>query len=445
MAEIVGDESPALQAAAEPSTTTGVFRNGSAWTVALLGLIAMLSSIDRQSFSAMLTPMKKELQVSDAMMGLLTGSAATLVYAIVALPLARLIDRTHRRNLLAIAVAIWSIATAACGFAVGFFQLLLARVVVGSAESGQMPASMSLVGDMFSARSRGAAVGVVYIGSALGFALGAALAGTLAESYGWRVALMVVGAPGVLLALLFFLSVREPVRGAQDGPGHTDAKENILQCLKRLSRIRTIYPFGIGWVLMGACNAGWLVWGQTLYVRVHHLTNAQAGQIFGSTIAFALFATLLGGPLTDFLSKRGSRWRMYYCFFIILLAAPVQAASVLAPTPGLAQLLMILYTLISGALTTVTTATYVSFSPPTMRAFMTAFMALCAAVLGGGGAPFLYGFVNDILTKTYGDQALRYTLLLSPGLLFLAGLMFLLSSRTLDRDVAAAAVATEAA
>ena len=443
MADLTGDDAPAavVATAAERPASAGL--GVRIWGVVLLGLIATVSSIDRQCFSALLTPMKRELNVSDLQMGILSGSAATLVYTLVALPLARLIDRSHRRNLLTGLVAVWSVATALCGFATGYLQLLFARFTVGAAESGQLPASMSMVGDMFPARNRGTAVAMVLFGSAMGFGLGAILAGALADRYGWRVAMMVVGGPGLLLAALFLFTVREPVRGAQDAPGHGQARESILQCLRRLSRIGTLYPFTVGWVLMGACNAGWLVWGQTFYVRVHHLSNAAAGAAFGVGVLGALPAAMVGGPLSDWLARRGARWRLYYCCAAISLAAPFQVATLLVENVAESSVLIFLYSLISGGVVAVGMATYVSFAPPTMRAFITAFMTLCSAVLGASVAPALYGGLNDALAKTYGDDSLRYTLLLSPALLVLAAVMFLVASRTVDHDVAAAALPPE--
>ncbi|HEY2659774.1 MAG TPA: MFS transporter [Caulobacteraceae bacterium] len=440
MAELAGAD----VMAASTVTTVGsgpaqLGRAARTWSVFTLSLVALLAAIDRQSFAVLLVPIQKDLHVSDAAMGALTGSAFAIVYAVIALPLARLADRTNRRNLLALAVAIWSAATAACGLSSSFVQLLMARIAVGSAESVQLPASLSLIGDMFPAQRRGTAISFMIIGSALGFALGAALAGALNDHFNWHATMMIVGLPGLVLAAVMFLTVREPPRGLQDGLG-VDAHhhETFITCIRRCMRIRTLYPFAIAWISLQMCFLGWLTWMPAFLMRVHHLSSTKMGAIFGAIIACATFASLLGGPLSDFLAKRGARWRLYYCCCAAALSVPVLAASTLVPTLGQCIACLVAYTLLSGGITAVGTAIYVSFAPPTMRGFLSAIMNLSSVLLGSGIAPFVFGAVNDVLKLSYGDQSLRYTLLLAPVMLAIAGVFFALSSRTVDQDVAAA-------
>jgi MFS family permease len=386
----------------------------------------------------LLGPIQKELHVGDAAMGVLSGSASAMIYAVVALPLARLADRTNRRNLLSLAVAVWSAATAICGVVGGYFQLLFARALVGSAESVQMPATVSLIGDMFPAVRRGAAIAAIIIGSALGFAAGSAIAGALSDTYGWRVAVMGVGGRGLVIAAILFFTVKEPKRGEQDGLARTQvAKRSLAQSLLRAARIRTLYPFALGWILLQGSYSAYLVWMPSFFTRVFHISATKMGALFGLTIACSTLAAFVAGPLSDILARRGARWRLYYCCLVIALGAPCIAGAALAPTLAVSFGWLLAYNFVGGGLSTVATVSYVSFSPPTMRAFISALMNLLAAVLGAGLAPPLYGLLNDHLKPTYGDQSLRYTMLLSPALMAVVGLLFLLSSRTFDRDVAA--------
>jgi len=417
---------------------SGTSRGSGAWGAFILALVALLAAVDRQTFSVLLVPIQKQIHVNDAAMGALTGAAFAIVYAVVALPLARLADRTNRRTLLAIAVAVWSAATMVCGLAGNFLQLLLTRVAVGSAESVQAPASMSMIADMFSARRRGTAIGVMTVGSALGFAGGSALAGFLNDRFNWHIALMAVGAPGLILGLVLLFTVREPVRGAHDGlSAAPTAQESLLQCVRRCMRIRTLYPFTIGWVCLQFCYSGWLTWVPAFLMRVDHLSASKMGAVFGSIIACAIAAALVAGPLSDWLAKRGARWRLYYCCGAMVLSIPLLMASTLVGSLGSTIGLLVAYTVVSGGITTVAAATYLSFAPPTMRGFMTAAMGLFAAILGAGAAPALFGAVNDVLKIHYGDQSLRYTLLLAPLAMTVAFVMFLIASRTLDDDVKA--------
>ena len=273
---------------------------GRVWATVVLSLVAMLAAIDRQSFSVLLVPIQKQIHASDVRDGCaLTGTAFAIVYAVVALPLARLADRTNRRNLLRHLGG--DLEHGDGGLRsdpnTNYLQLLIARIAIGSAESAQSPATMSMIGDMYAASRRGTAIAFLIVGSALGFAGGSALAGFLNDRYNWHVALMAVGAPGLLLALALFLTVREPVRGAQDGAAGTSVKaESLATCLRRLARIKTLYPFAAGIVFLNICFSGWLAWTPAFFIRVHHLSSTKMGAVFGGIIACATLAAFYRGP-----------------------------------------------------------------------------------------------------------------------------------------------------
>jgi MFS family permease len=367
---------------------------------------------------------------------MLSGSAFSLIYAFIALPLARLADRTNRRTLISIAVAIWSTATMLCGLASHFFVLLLARIGVGGAEAAQLPATMSMIGDIAPADRRGLPISILTAGSALGFAGGGLIAGILNDHFGWHVAMMVVGLPGLLLAAVMFLTVREPVRGAQETSAVTGSTpETLLQSLRRCASIRTLYPFAAGYVLINICFSGWLIWMPAFLMRVDHLSATKMGAVFGAIIACATIAALVGGPLSDRLAKRDVRWRLYYCAAAAILSVPLLAASTLLNGMQASLACLFAYTIVSGGLTTVTVATYLSVAPPSIRGIVTATMNILALGLGGG-LPVLFGAVNDVLKQTYGDQSLRFTLLICPLTMGLAAIMFLLGSRSIREDQA---------
>jgi len=415
-----------------------------AWTVTMLGVVAMLAAVDRNILSVLLVPIQKDLRVNDAAMGALSGTAMALVYATVALPMGRLADRVNRRNLLAGAIAAWSAATALCGVASGFFQLFLARIAVGAAEAAQPPATMSMIGDLYPAVRRGAAISVVIVGSTVGYSLGSFVAGVLNDHYGWRGAMMAVGLPGILVALLVRFTVPEPARGVQDGgAGAALPRDTLVQQLRQCARIRTFHPFVLGLVCMNMAFIGWLAWAPAFLMRVHHLSATQMSALFGIVVGGAALANMVAGVLTDWLARRGARWRLYYCCAVIVLVAPALAASTLVESLGASIACLLFYTLVSGGLTTVTTATYVSLAPPTMRAFVTALMLFCTFVFGAGLGPLLFGLLNDVVSRTQGDEALRYSMLLGPALLMAAGVFYLFASRTVDADTAAAGASND--
>ena len=405
------------------------------WTLAVLTMITFLAAVDRQVFTTLLVPIQKDLHVGDAAMGLLTGSAFSLIYAFIAIPLARLADRANRRNIVAAAVSIWSAATAVCGLVTGFYPLLGARLSVAAAEAANLPATMSMMGDLAPAARRGTPLGIWNAGAALGFAGGGAIAGVLNDAYGWHVAMLVVGLPGLVLGAVMFFTVREPVRGAQDGGVAPAAREPIIPSVLRCARIPSLAFLAIGYVGLNICYTGWLVWVPPFLMRVYHLKATAAGGIFGAIIAGGMLSTLLGAPISDWAAKRAPRFRLYFCVLVVIIAVPLLAASSLVSSLTASIVLMVAYTLISGSLSSVTQATYLSLAPVHLRGLVTALMNVIGAGLGGGLAPVIMGGANDILKQTYGDQSLRYTLLIAPAMMAFCGLMYLVASRTMDRDV----------
>lgn len=412
----------------------------SAYITAMLAVIAMLAMTDRNIMSILLVPIQQDLGVSDAAMGALSGTAFALVYATAALPLARFADRGNRRNLVALAIAFWSVATALCGLAANYGQLLLARVGVAVGEAAAQPATMSMIGDLYSPVRRGTAVAVISAGTAVGVSLGAFVAGSLTDLYHWKVAFIAVGLPGLLVAVLVWLTIPEPVRGAKDGGVKPDPDHaSTWRCLKYLASIPSMWSMLIAKILLNVAWTGWLVWVPAFFMRIHGMTTSQMSAWFGVVVGISAVASMIiGGVVSDWLAKRGHRWRLYYICGSLVAGIPLVALSCLVADATLAWTLIFFYSLLTGGVTGVSMAAGLCIVRPTMRAFMTAVMAFCISAVGGGGGPFLIGLLNDELTKAMGEEALRYTLLTSPVLLVFAALAFLWTSRTMDADAARA-------
>jgi len=407
-----------------------------AWTITVLTMIGFLGSVDRQVFTTLLVPIQKDLRVNDTAMGLLTGSAFALVYAFIALPLARLSDRANRRNILAAAVVIWSAATAFCGIATGYFTLLAARFGVASAEAALMPTTMSMIGDLAPPARRGAPVGIWNAGIALGFASGAVIAGVLSDHYGWHAAMMIVGLPGLVVGALMFLTVLEPVRGAYDGPEGQTAREPLIASLRRIARIQTFRPFVLGYVGLNISYQGFLLWLPPFLMRVHHLSATQMGLIFGPITVGGMVSTLAGAALSDRLARRSPKWRLYFAGGMAAVAAPLLCAYALAPGLPAAIALLLAFTLVGGSISSVSQVSYLSMAPVHMRGLVTAIMNVIGIALGGGLSGVVDGAVNDALKPIWGDQSLRYTMQIAPATMALCAVMYFIASRTMNRDVA---------
>ncbi len=186
------------------------------YALGLLFIVYVFNFIDRSILAILNQPIKDDLGVSDTEMGLLGGIAFAIFYTLLGIPIARLADRGVRRNVLAVCLALWSAMTAVCGFAVSFVQLLLARIGVAVGEAGGSPPAHSMIADLFPPRTRATALSIYALGIPVGVMIGNLAGGWINQAFDWRTAFMMVGLPGVALALLVRLTLREPVRGASE-------------------------------------------------------------------------------------------------------------------------------------------------------------------------------------------------------------------------------------
>lgn len=427
-------QAPARDAVAQPSTGTRVY------ATFLLALVFMLAATDRNVLAVLLVPIQAELRVSDTAMGALTGAAFSIVYATAALPLAGLVDRGNRRNLLAVAVALWSLMTALSGFAGSYATLLLARVGVAVGEAAHAPASLSMVGDLHPPRRRGLAVGGISIGTAIGIGVGALIAGLLNDTYGWRVAFFVMGLPGLIVAVLLALTLREPARGVFDAPTQVSAQRSVWADLRYLAAIPTFRALVVAQILLQGGIQSFTAWAPAYFMRIHGLTAAQMSAGFGISVSVAsMLAMGAAGAWSDRLSLRGERRRALFCAVAAAVGAPLTAFTALASTSNLAFLGLFLQVFATGGASATCLALGLAVVPAERRGIMGAVMTFCVAVIGGGLGPLAVGMLNDLLRPTYGLGAIRFSLLIAPGLLGLSAVAFWVASRTTDRDAAAVA------
>ena len=404
----------------------------------MLAVVAFLATVDRQVFVVLLVPIQKQLQVGDAAMGFLMGSVFALAQAAFSLPMGRLVDRTHRRNLLALALAAWSLATVLGGLASTFAALVIARLVVGAAEAAQTPATASLVGDLFDRNRRGAAFMFCSVGMGLGVSFGSYAGGKLSDLYGWNAALFAVGAPGLVVALLLYLTVPEPRRSAPLDASPAAPVAALRQTLRQCLAIRTLPPFVVAFAALQGAVFAWFVWFPVLLMRVYGLSAAQMGSIFGTIVLCGVASAVWAGPASDLLARRGARWRLHFLVAITALSAPLMLASAIVPSLEAATWCAMGFTLVAGGHHPVAMATYASLSPPRLRGSVAAVVYLVVTLAGGAGAPFVFGLVNDALGARHAEQAVRYTLLLAPLLLAVAAVGFRIAARTVEQDTAAA-------
>lgn len=196
-------------------------------TLFLLTVTYFFSYMDRQILAILLEDIKADLVLSDTQLGLLSGFAFAIFYATLGIPVAAMADRMNRINLISIALALWSAMTAACGLAQNFVQLLAARIGVGIGEAGSSPPSHSIIADLYPADKRALALSIYALGVTLGAAAGQMFGGNLTYFFDWRIAFIVIGLPGVILAIVVKLFATEPPRRAEPGAAHDESQPSI--------------------------------------------------------------------------------------------------------------------------------------------------------------------------------------------------------------------------
>ena len=411
------------------------------YSLVLMGIITAVAMADRNIINILLEPIKREIGASDTAMGLLTGTVFAFFFATAAIPLSRLVDKGHRRNLLAIILVIWSAATAACGLASTYFHLLIARIGVASALAPANPAIMSIIGDMYPPSQRAKAISVTIIGVGFGVLLGSFLGGWLADEYGWRTAFIAVGLPGVFLALLLFWSAPEPIRGASEG-GVKAAQDSatLKDTMSYVAKTPTFTNIVLGKSFMQISTQAQLIWAPAFLIRVHDMTLTQVGLYYGLAISIGvMFAAIISGVASDRLAKKGGPIRyMHFCVGACLVAAPVAVVMTLAQSAFWAVIMIFFYALTAASQTTPSLAAGLAVVRPRMRGFSTASMYFVIYLVGAGLGGLIVGMLNDYLDPRYGDEAIRYSLLIMPVGMSLAALFYFFASRTMKRDAARA-------
>jgi MFS family permease len=389
---------------------------------------------DRFVLSMLLQPIKEELGASDTMMGFLTGPAFALIYATAGLPIARLADRASRRAILAVCFAAWSAFTAVSGFARSTFELALARVGVGIGEAGGAAPAHSLISDYFPPHARARALAVFQLGVYAGTFLGIYAGGVLAGSIGWRRTFLVAGLPGLALALVFWLSVREPRRGTFDATPPAEAP--LGETLRALWRLRSFRWLVLGGGLASFAGTGFGNWVPTLFMRVHGLSPADVSIYAWFNVPPAMLGTLLTGLVADRLARRDARWLMIVAALGVTLSLPFLVAICVWPDARGAMWFAIPSGILGAGWAPAVYTAAQNLALPHMRALAASLLVLSLTLLGQGAGPLVVGALNDWLEPRFGVEAVRYSLVIVLATSLAGAAMLALAARDYRRDLA---------
>ncbi len=397
-------------------------------TFALM-LCATLSFLDSQLPYILVESIKADLKLTDTEIGFIGGPAFSFTYAICALPIAKLSDRTVRKSVICVAIVVWSTMTAAAALAQGFATFAFSRVGVALGESALTPAANSIISDNTTPNTRPIAIAIYTLGAPIGAALALGLGGIINDRYGWRMALVLVGGVGVILSLLVGLTVREPIRRGDAGSG--DLPKGDLRSLLSDPTMRHIL---LGGSLTGLSFGAIGSWGPAYVMRTFHLPAAQVGPAFGGALGVVgIIGMLAGGFTAGWLATRrpGAAFRWVALFLVVATGA--QFAGLVATSFGVFLVFTALSTLCITFYSAPTLAAVQALVDPSARSFAAAVTLFCISGIGLASGTFLTGFLSDQLRPEFGADSLRWALLIPTFARLWAAAHYYLAARSMER------------
>lgn len=398
------------------------------YVLVLLFFVYVMNMADRQILGILAEEIKADLKLTDGQLGILSGPAIGFFYAVLGVPMAYAADRVNRVRFVAICLAIWSVMTAIGGRAQSLIQLAATRVGVSVAEAGGTPSSASLLADYFPAHLRGRVMAIWTSGSSVGVFLGFALGGVVNEALGWRHTFLVAGIPGIVLAMLIVLTVREPLRGSADErPSSTSstARLSMFDSFRYLWRIKLLRQSILASAGCNFCVFSVLAWGAPYAVRSYAVGTAEAGTVMGSGIMIAGGSMMiLAGFVSDILARKGYHRPLWVIAGAVALSSCLFWMAFTAPS---FQMFAVYFTLAYAALMANAPVGWVivqGSAPPEMRAMAAAIMLLVINILSSVPAPLLIGYLSDFLRPAFGNGSLGVALMLVPAVGFLTAIQF---------------------
>lgn len=385
-------------------------------TLWILLVVYIFNFIDRQIVNILAEPIAKDLGLSDTQIGLMTGLAFALFYTTLGLPIARYSDRptTNRPRLIAIALATWSLMTALCGMAQNFVQLLLARIGVGVGEAGCTPPAHSLIADLVEPSKRASALAFYALGIPVGTLLGMMIGGLLADWLGWRKAFLVVGLPGIVMALFVWSYLREPRHRESAAAIQAKSADGAMPFGQAMKSVMSSRAFVL--LLVAGSAAAFLSYGKTTWTtiffqRTHGLSPGEVGFWFGIVNGAAgIFGTWCGGYLADRFGAKNRRHVLTAPAIGMTIAVPIAFFAYEAQSWPVALVLLFIPTLCNSLYYGPTYSATQGLVPLRTRAIASAVLLFFQNLIGLGLGPLFFGMLSDWLRPEFGEESVRYVL-----------------------------------
>lgn len=410
------------------------------YVVFMLFVAYFLNSIDRNIINILQQSIKEEFNLMDWQLGMMTGFAFALFYTSIGIPVARLIDGgAIRTTIVAGGLALWSVATAMCGVVQNYWQLVLCRAGVGVGEGSFGPSTVTMISDYFGPAERARAIGTYLLGLPVGSLVGLSAGGWIAQHYGWRAALLIVGLPGLIVALIFKLTVREPPRGLSDGKFvKLAAAASIRQIFAVAVGKKTFVHLLAAASLASFSTVGGMVWFPPFLQRGFGLNPAQVGVAWGVMAGLTGIAGAFGGGwLADRFGARDPKYFMLLPALAMAVSFPFYLLATTAGSFWLCFAFLLVPATLNNSWIPAAMALTQGLAPLAMRALLAMFVTFAANLIGHGIAPPVIGGLSDLFGAHFGNpvDGLRWALISAAVFYPWAALHFWLASRNIRRDL----------
>ena len=407
----------------------------------VLGLLLgayILSYLDRQILYILIEPIKAELGLSDSQIGFLGGVTFALFYATLGMPIAYLADRLSRKGIISISMLVWSGMTAMSGMATSFSHMLVARVGVAVGEAGCNPCAHSLISDLYPPKKRVSAMAVYQLGIPIGVMIGLFAGGWISEFFGWRAAFMAVGIPGVLFSVVIWLTVKEPARGASElRQQNFDTPPTVRETVCHLWSLKSFRHLAMGTALIGFVVYQVFMWSPSFLIRSYGLSKGEAGTILALINGLGGgFGTWLGGYLVEKWGSRDVRLHLIIPAVALILAFPLSVGIYLSDTLVWSVAFMALPILLALINSGASNSLAQRLAKVRMRALTASILLFVINIVGLGLGPQAVGLLSDYFRPEYGDESLRYALMVGSAAYVWAGIHYFLGAKTLAQDLA---------
>jgi predicted MFS family arabinose efflux permease len=374
----------------------------SRWFMSVMLMVMIVSFADRAIISVLAQPIKEDLGLTDTDLGVIQGLGFAILYAVLGIPLGMLAERASRKLIIGASIAVWSVMTALCGAAASFFTLLLCRIGVGIGEAGVMPPAVSLISDHFRPSRRGSMLAVLNLGAPIGFLIGQVLGGWIASQWGWRMAFYVMGAPGLVFALLVVLTLREPPRGMIEGAiAETKSRPpSTMEVVRYLFAKPAFRHLLIGFTLANFTMNAIANFVLPFFMRGFGVSLANVSLLFGMvTFTSNGIGMLLGGFGFDWLRKRDLRWPVWGPAITLTLGIPIYFAAFYSRSYYASMALVWFGNMTVVTFMAPTLGSMQNMAGPRMRAMTSALSAMIVALFGAGVGPTVVGILSDHIAQ----------------------------------------------